>query len=209
MPGLFTPRKAPAVSLVQDQDVFLVDADKADLTIPVIGAVEGTGVKHVTDVLVSKSVCMSSRYLRPIINNSDDPTEIILGGEMKRSGNNKTGRNKGENHEGILVMLAHIHGLTEQRMEQLELYNISVLGVWYAMAYKECDERGSAKETLKAWFTKCYATSMAGVDLDIDSVRGLTMPTQIFDHAVAFARVTKWLAYNHIGHVKERPPKGF
>ena len=50
---------------------------------------------------------------------------------------------------------------------------------------------------------------MADVELNINSARGLAMPTQIFDHAVAFAHVTKWLAYNHISHVKERPPKGF
>jgi hypothetical protein len=184
MPGLLTHRKAPAVSLVQDQDVHLVNADKADLTITVIDAAEDTGVKHVTDILVSNSVCRFSRHLRPIIDASDDPTEITLGGELKCSGTNKSGKNEGENCEGVLVMLAHLHGLSEQRMEELGLFKISVLGVWYAMAYKERDERGSAEE-LKVWFTKWYATSMVDVELDMDSARGLAMPTQVFYHAVA------------------------
>ena len=94
-------------------------------------------------------------------------------------------------------------------MEELGLYKISVLGVWYAIAYTERDRFGSAKESLKAWFAKWYAAIMEGVDLDIDSARALAMPAQLFDHASAFARITKWLAYNHIGAVKECPPKGF
>jgi hypothetical protein len=84
-----------------------------------------------------------------------------------------------------------------------------VLGVWYAIAYLERDQCGSAGATLKTWYPKWYAVSIEGVELNIDSARGLAMPCQLFDHAAAFARVTKWLAYNHIGHVKERPPKGF
>ena len=208
MPGL-PYRKAPAVSLVQDQDVYLADADKADLTITVIGAAEEGGIKHVTDVQVLRDVCRKSRYLQPIIDASDDPTEITLGGELKRSGTNKHGQHEGENREGLLVVLAHLHGVSEEKMGELGLYKISVLGVWYAIAYSERDQFGSAKDNLKAWFAKWYATSMMDTELNIDSARGLAMPCQLFDHAVAFARVTKWLTYNHIGHVKERPPKGF
>jgi hypothetical protein len=122
---------------------------------------------------------------------------------------NKHDQDKGENREGLLVMLAHLHGLDEQQMDELGLYKISVLGVQYAIAYLERDQYGSAGDTLKTWFQKWYAVSIEGVELNIDSARGLAMPCQLFDHAAAFARVTKWLAYNHIGHVKERPPKGF
>jgi hypothetical protein len=205
----FAYRKAPAVSLVQDQDVYLADAEKADLTITIIGAAGPDGVKHVTDVQVLRDTCRKSRYLKPIIDISDDPTEITLGGELERSGTNKHGQHEGENREGFLVVLAHLHGLDQARMEELGLYKVSVLGVWYAIAYWERDHQGSAKEALKEWFGKWYETSMAGTELDFDSARGLAMPTQLFDHAIAFARITKWLAYNHIGHVKERPPKGF
>ena len=110
-------------------------------------------MKHVTDILVSKSVCRFSNHLRTIIDTSHDPTEIILGCEMKRSSPDRSGKNEGENREGILVLLAHLHGLDEQRMEDLGLFKISVLGVWYAMAYKERDQRDSVQE-LKAWFNK-------------------------------------------------------
>lgn len=202
MPGL-PFRKAPATSLVQDQDIMLADGDKAtpDLTITVIGVADKNGVKHVTDVQVSKELCMKSRCLRQTIEASKDSDEITLGGELKRGAPNKNHQNEGENLEGLLVMLAHLHGLDEQRMDELGLYRVSVLGVWYAIAYSERDNIGSARDILKAWFTRWYETCMQSTELDINSARSLAFPCQLFDHAVAFARVTKWLTYNHIGHV--------
>lgn len=178
IPGLVYTKR-PAVSLVQDQDIQIVDGDKADLTITVIGDAEENGVKHVTDVHVSSQVCMQSRYLQLIINVSDDPTEITLGGELRCSTSNKHDQDKGENREGVLVMLAHLHGLNEQRMEELGLYKISVLAVWYAIAYLERDQCGSAGATLKTWYHKWYAVSIEGVELNIDSARGLAMPCQL------------------------------
>jgi hypothetical protein len=157
MPGL-NHRKSATVSLVQDQDIELVDDNESDLTITVIGHAELDGTKHVTDILASNSFCKNSRYLQPIIDLSDDATEITLGGELKRSASNKNGQDEGENREGLLVVLAHLHGLKEERMEELGLYNISVLGVWYGIAYTERDQSGSAKSTLQQWFAKWYAT---------------------------------------------------
>lgn len=208
MPGL-THRKDAAASLVQDKDIDLVDANKSDLTITIIGTTETDGLKHVTDVLVSHAVCRFSRYLKHIIDTSDDPTEITLGGELKRSTSNKKGQDEGENLEGRLIMLAHLHGLGERQMVELALYNISLLGVWYAVAYLERDQAGSAASTLQSWFAKWYATNMERVALTIDSARGLVFLCQLFNHAPGFTRVTKWLAYNHIGNFKDRAPKGF
>ncbi|KAF2833389.1 hypothetical protein CC86DRAFT_461771 [Ophiobolus disseminans] len=168
MPGL-PFRKPAAVSLVQDQDVYLVDEDKADFPSP-------------SSALQRKTV-LSTSLIRP---------RSLWAGELKRSGTNKHGQHEGENREGLLVVMAHLHGLDEQKMEELGLYKISVLGA-----------------KLKDWFVKWYEASMDGIDLNIDSARGLAMPCQLLDHAHAFARVTKWLPYNRIGHVKERPPKGF
>lgn len=51
------------MSLVQDQDIFLVEPEKADLTITVIGTAEDDNTEHVTDIFISKSVCRGSRYL--------------------------------------------------------------------------------------------------------------------------------------------------
>lgn len=208
MPGL-THCKSATVSLVQDQVVELVPASSSDLTITIIGAADEEGIKHVTDVFASKKACMNSSYLQSSIIASDDPSEITLGGELKRSASKKYGNDGGENREGLLVMLAHLHGLTEPHMEDLGLYSISILGLWHAIAYMELNQANTAKSALKPWFEKWYAASMERVELNVDSARGLAFPTQLFDHALGFASVTKWLAYNHVGHVNERPPKGF
>jgi hypothetical protein len=54
-------RTVPPVFLVQDQDLYIVDADQANLTITVMGAAEKDGVKHVTDVHVLQKACRKSR----------------------------------------------------------------------------------------------------------------------------------------------------
>ncbi|KAF2845779.1 hypothetical protein T440DRAFT_543464 [Plenodomus tracheiphilus IPT5] len=208
MPGLPT-RKGLAISLVQDKDIHLVNIDDSDLTITLISAAAADGVKIVTDIAVSKQVCLQSNYLRAFIDAVKDTDEIILGGELKQSNDTDHGREEGENRDGLLVVLSHLHGLTDERMAELGLHEISVLGVWYAIAYQERDQRDSAKEKLKSWFEQWFAASVTTVELNIDTARALALPCQLFDHAVGFAHVTKWLAYNHIGHVKEFPPKGF
>jgi hypothetical protein len=88
-----------------------VDADTADLTITVIGAADENGVRHITDINVSNQVCRKSRYLQPVIDTSTDPTEITLGGELKRTAANKHGQDEGENRDGLLVVPAHLHSL--------------------------------------------------------------------------------------------------
>jgi hypothetical protein len=50
---------------------------------------------------------------------------------------------------------------------------------------------------------------MAKVELTIPTAQALAYPCYTFDHVIGYARLTKYLAYEHIGHVKERPPKGF
>lgn len=194
------------MSLVLDQDVTL--AEDADLTITLLGPAED-GVKHVTEIRVSTEVCLQSNYLRTVIKASEDPTEITLGGELKREGANKHGQEEGENKEGALVWLAHLHKLSDQRMKEIGLHEISVTGICHAIRLWKWHEPGQPLDVLQPWFNKVYETTINGATLDIDSARLLALPCQLFDHAVGFARVTKFLAYNHIGHIKERQPKGF
>lgn len=146
-------------------------------------------------------------YLGPIIATSKDQTEITLGGELKREGANKFGQQEGLDKEGALVWLAHLHGLSEQRMAELGLYQISVKGILEAILNWMYKEKRNKLDALKPWFTKWYANT--GVrPLDIEMARYLALSCQLFDHAEGYARVTKFLAYNSIGHVKERQPKG-
>ncbi|KAF1960219.1 hypothetical protein CC80DRAFT_438829 [Byssothecium circinans] len=203
MPGFLG--KSSGASLVFDQDVT-VD-EKGDLIITLLTPFEN-GEKHVTEILVSTEVCMKSVYLKPILSGADDPTEITLGGEAKREGANKHGEEEGEDKEGVLVWLAHLHKMSHERMAELGLHEISVTSIWHAMRWWKYQERENDMKALQPWFNKWY-DNLAGKALDIDMARLLALPCQIFDHAVGFARVTKYLAYNNVGHIKERQPKGF
>ena len=219
MPG----RKGDLVSLVLDQEVVI--ASNSDLVITLLSPVENSS-RNVTEVLVSCAVCMQSRYtqgvrcnhlltisaagkyLNSLITTSEDQTEITLGGELKREGANKFGQEEGIDKDGALVWLAHLHELSEQQMAGLGLHEISITGIWEAILSWMYKEKQADLKALKPWFEKWYDTT--GVcPHDIDSARLLALPCQLFDHAEGYARVTKFLAYNSIGHVKERQPKGF
>ncbi|KAH3993315.1 hypothetical protein HBI81_125190 [Parastagonospora nodorum] len=200
MPGL-TIRKGPAVSLVQDQDIILAEPEAADFAITVIGALEEDGSKHVTDIHISSTIVKKSLFIQAFIEKTKDKSEITLGdGKFTEDGYNK---------EGTLVWLAHLQGLSQQRMKELGLWEISLLGVWYAILYWDSHQDKKARENLGEWFDNWYRTSMSNVQLTIPIARALVYPYYLFDNAKGYAQVTKYLAYNHVGHVKERPPKGF
>jgi hypothetical protein len=93
-------------------------------------------------------------------------------------------------------------------MAELGLYEISITGIWEAILSWTYKEKKADLTEFKPWFDKWYDT--IGVRaLDIDSARLLALPCQLFDHAEGYARVTKFLAYNSMGHVKERQQKDF
>lgn len=85
------------MSLVQDQDIEFVEAGQSDLTITIVDTASADGIKHVTDVFASKTVCMTSAYLQKAILASEDPSEIILGGKLERGASNKYGKDEGGN----------------------------------------------------------------------------------------------------------------
>jgi hypothetical protein len=141
---------------------------------------------------------ITGRYLNPLLATAPSPTEITLGGELKREGANKFGQQEGLHKEGALVWLAHVHGLSEQRMTELGLHQISVTSVWEAILNWISKEKKSDVNELKPWFNKWYDTIGARV-LDLPSARLLALPCQLFDHAEGFARVTRYIVYNSIG----------
>jgi hypothetical protein len=175
---------------------------QSDLTITIIGTVDEDGVKHVTDLLVASETCKKSPYLKTLLEASTDKTELTFGGDEKSSYD-------GENKEATLVWLAHLHELPEARMEELGLFDVSLVGLWHAISLWDTHQDGGTKGILGAWFNKWYERNMAKVNLTVPIAQGLAYPCYIFDHAVGYVRITKYLAYEHFGHVKERPPKGF
>jgi hypothetical protein len=199
MPGI-PVRKGPAVSLVQDQDISLTD--DSDLTITIIGAAGEDGIKHMTDLLVSSEARKKSSYVKALLEKSEDKDELTLGGEPKS-------KEDGYNKEGTLVWLAHLHTLPQERMDELGLFDVSLIGVWHAISAWDLHMDSKIKENLGPWFNDWYERNMSKVDLTVPTAQALAYPCYVFDHAIGYTRVTKYLAYNHVGHVKERPPKGF
>ncbi|KAL1797251.1 hypothetical protein ACET3X_003857 [Alternaria dauci] len=202
MPGL-TVRRGQAVSLVQDQDIVLTtEPGLSDLTITIISAVGDDGVKHVTDLLVASDMCKKSPYIEALLEASDDKSELTFGGDAKPENND-------ENKEATMVWLANLHELSEQRLDELRLFEVSLVGVWDVIALWYSHHDGDIKDHLGDWFSKWYERNMAKVNLTVPTAQALAYPCYIFNHAIGYARVTKYLAYEHVGHIKERPPKGF
>jgi hypothetical protein len=205
MPGV-TSENGGHVSLVFDQDVTM--AENSDLTLTLLSPIEN-GVRRVTEVAASLQVCKASKWLGPIIKIAADPTDITLGGDLKPDSANKHGQEEGENKEGMLVCLAHLHKLSDKRMAELGLHKISVTGIWHVLRMWNYQENAYDMKALQSWFNMWYAASLPPAEkLDMDTARNLALPCQIFDHAVGFARVTKYLAFNNVGHFRDRQPKG-
>jgi hypothetical protein len=62
---------------------------------------------------------------------------------------------------------------------------------------------------LRGFFDLWYKKNVQIRSLDADLARQVALPCYMFDHAAGFAEVTKWLAYNHEGHITEKRPEGF
>jgi hypothetical protein len=183
MPGVssFPSRKGPA-ALVQDQDISLTN--KPDLTVTVIGAAGEDGMKHVTDLLVSSEACKKSPYIKALLEESKDKDELTFGGDAKS-------KDDGDNKEGTLVWLAHLHDLDQGRMDELGLFDISIMGVWHAISLWDLHKDGKIKENLAPWFNDWYERCMVKVELTVPIAQALAYPCYVFDHAIGYARVTK------------------
>lgn len=94
-------------------------------------------------------------------------------------------------------------------MRDLGLFEISPIGVWHATSLWNTHQDDKVKENLGDWFNIWYDTSMAKAELTIPMAQALAYLCYTFDHAVGYARVTRYLAYEHVGYIKERQPKGF
>jgi hypothetical protein len=93
-------------------------------------------------------------------------------------------------------------------MTDIGLDKVSIVAVWETMQMWMHHEKRDNIKDLQAWFNKLYETSLSNMDLDVHAAGLLAFPCQAFDHAVGFARVTKYLAYHHRGTIKNRRPKG-
>jgi hypothetical protein len=69
---------------------------------------------------------------------------------------------------------------------------------------------GDLAEAIQQFFAKWYKSNVNLKVMELEAAkkfaRQLAFPCHFFDHAVGFAMITKWLAYNFDGHVTELKP---
>ncbi|KAF2280106.1 uncharacterized protein EI97DRAFT_368680 [Westerdykella ornata] len=67
-----------------------------------------------------------------------------------------------------------------------------------------------AREFFKLWYAQNVDLDSFTPDLATTTfARQLALPCHFFDHPEAFAAITKWLAYNCVGHIQESVPVKF
>jgi len=192
------------MSLIIDPDIILVDS--GDLTITLISSSGNGSIKHITSIQASAEECRKSYFLGPLIASGGE--ELTLGeGPPKRANGGELGVDY-EDKEGVLIWLAHLHGLSVKEMSGLELDRISIAGVWHAtLLWKYREDNNMA--TLGSWFNEWYMTFMKDNIFDGAAAKALAMSCYTFKHAEGFAYVTKWLVLNHVDYINEHFPTGF
>ncbi|PSN72284.1 hypothetical protein BS50DRAFT_248186 [Corynespora cassiicola Philippines] len=91
------------------------------------------------------------------------------------------------------------------------VYSTSIEGIWeiIAIADKYLLNPSLLGSFFKLWFRENANLHSMGVGAARQLARQLALPCYFFDFAEGFAYVTKFSAYNHIGHIMESRPQGF
>jgi hypothetical protein len=82
-------------------------------------------------------------------------------------------------------------------------YAIDIEAIWEVIEW--CNDRQIDTEKLEDWFGTWWEKRDKKA-LKIDHMRMLLTPAKIFDHAHAFAFLTRYLAYNMADHITEWNP---
>jgi hypothetical protein len=85
-------------------------------------------------------------------------------------------------------------------------YSIDTEAIWEVIEW--CNDRQIETEKLEDWFTTWWEKKDKK-KLEIDEMRMLLTPAYTFDHAHAFAFLTRYLAYNMANHITEYNPSGY
>jgi len=169
----------------------IVIVNNSDFTVRVIEQVQprvGAKQRHITDFKVSKEKLITkSEYFRGMFRYSkSDKTTAELEGDTRVS-----------MELWLRVLhedaLGHLH-----EMPRMEIWHVIRAGDKYIFNFKD----------LRPWFDEWYDRNVEEQELDSEIARELAFPCWVFDHAVGFAHVTKWLVYNFPGHITEQNPIG-
>lgn len=102
------------------------------------------------------------------------------------------------------VWLRLLHGC----LDEAEL-DVKISSVWNVLVLARKYDLDAHCSELEKWFATWYTKFIErNKDLTVYDCRHLLYPCYHFDHAQAFADITRHLAYNVSGHIEERMPDG-
>jgi hypothetical protein len=129
-------------------------------------------------------------------------------------------RLEGDNIAAIQIWLIYLHitsdttdiDISPPTKQALAIKKTPIHIIWSLIV--AADKYDFKVTLLRGFFKQWYEATVDLADEEdpndaCDLARQLTLPCWIFDHAEGFAEVTKWLAYNSRGHIKEKRPDGF
>jgi hypothetical protein len=85
----------------------------------------------------------------------------------------------------------------------------SISNIWNVLVLAQKYDFDGHHPELGKWFFAWYEENIAAHNgIEESTCQELLYPCYHFDHAPGFAAITKHLAYNSVGHIEERRPKG-
>lgn len=115
-----------------------------------------------------------------------------------------------DNIQALHIWFLCMHGVAYADFDPSLKRNISIETIWHVIhaadKYLFDKQLGWAGQN---FFYDWYTEHVEKAKLDNDFASQLAFPCHFFDHAEGFAKVTKWLAYRHPGHITEKKPISF
>jgi hypothetical protein len=121
---------------------------------------------------------------------TDDKTEI----ETRHSSQRQA---REQNIKEASAALYQVEGVHDTNIER----------IWHIINL--ADKYLIDRSILYDFFANWYTANVKLAEMKVDFARQLALPCYMFDHAIGFAAITKWLAYNFAGHITENRPTGF
>lgn len=111
---------------------------------------------------------------------------------------------KDDDPAALEIWLRLFHGCLDKAKMRATISNI-----WNVLVLAQKYDFDSHHPELTKWFFAWYEENIAAHDsIEEQTCQELLYPCYHFDHAPGFAAITKHLAYNSVGHIEERRPKG-
>jgi hypothetical protein len=134
---------------------------------------------------------------REVLMNHSPVFKTMLGGVFKEAGSNSVDLEE-STICSVELWFRVLHGNLVD-----DSYLIDTVELWEAIEFSR--KYLIHVEKLNAWFATYWSRLNMG-NLDLDDFKELIYPAQAFDHPVAFAYITKKLAYYCSGHIEEENP---